>query len=35
MNWQDILAQKAFWIYYLRLFQGFDGDRVAACCDFL
>lgn len=34
MNWTALLAQKTFWIYYLRLFQGFDGDRVAACCDF-
>lgn len=34
MNWPHILAQKAFWLYYLRLFQAFDGDYVAACCDF-
>lgn len=34
IHWPSILAQKAFWIYYLRLFQGFDGDYVAACCDF-
>ncbi|MCD4668908.1 MAG: hypothetical protein K8S14_00530, partial [Actinomycetia bacterium] len=34
MHWPLILAQKAFWVYYLRLFQGFGGDRVAACCDF-
>jgi hypothetical protein len=33
MNWQSVLTRKAFWIYYLRLFQGFAGDRVAACCD--
>lgn len=32
--WSDVLTHKAFWIYYLRLFQNFDGDRVAACCDF-
>lgn len=32
--WASILAQKAFWLYYLRLFQGFAGDRVAAGCDF-
>ena len=29
-----MLAHKAFWVYYLRLFQNFEGDRVAACCDF-
>ncbi len=34
MNWSHILAQKAFWLYYLRMFQNFDGSRVAACCDF-
>jgi hypothetical protein len=34
MNWLHSLAHKAFWIYYLRLFQNFDGDRVTACCDF-
>jgi len=34
IHWHRILSQKAFWIYYLRLFQGFDGDRVVACCDF-
>ncbi|MBN2006771.1 MAG: hypothetical protein JXA21_25680 [Anaerolineae bacterium] len=34
IHWSSILAQKAFWLYYLRLFQGFDGDRVAACCAF-
>ncbi len=34
IHWPTILAQKPFWIYYLRLFQNFDGDRVATCCDF-
>lgn len=34
MDWYHILTQKTFWIYYLRLFQNFDGDRVVACCDF-
>ena len=34
INWHTILAHKPFWIYYLRLFQNFDGDRVAACCSF-
>ncbi len=34
MNWPSLLAHKPFWIYYLRLFQNFAGDRVAACCDF-
>ncbi|MBN1919834.1 MAG: hypothetical protein JW892_01205 [Anaerolineae bacterium] len=34
MNWQTMLAHKTFWIFYLRLFQDFTGDRVATCCDF-
>ncbi len=33
LNYHDMLAHKPFWIYYLRLFQNFAGDRVAACCD--
>jgi hypothetical protein len=34
IHWPTTLAHKTFWIYYLRLFQNFDGDRVAACCNF-
>lgn len=34
IHWPSTLAKKAFWLYYLRLFQGFDGDYVTACCDF-
>lgn len=34
MDWPALLAHKPFWIYYLRLFQNFAGDRVAACCEF-
>lgn len=30
MNWPSIWAHKPFWIYDLRLFQNFDGDRVAS-----
>ncbi len=34
MDWSAILAHKTFWIYYLRWFQAFGGDRVTACCAF-
>lgn len=33
MDWLSaVLSQKTFWIYYLRLFQDFEGDYVTACC---